>query len=123
MRRKSWLIAAALLTLAVQGCTERVLAPPRIDLKQHEVTELFTLIQISMNALKEVMIPHGYNVGMNLGRVAGAGIEDHLHFHIVPRWNGDTNFMPVLAETKVVSEALDKTYDHLLKSIKKISGK
>jgi ATP adenylyltransferase len=93
------------------------------DLKQQEVSELFALIQISMNALKEVMIPHGYNVGMNLGRVAGAGIEDHLHFHIVPRWNGDTNFMPVLADTKVVSEALDKTYDKLLISIKKITGK
>ena len=92
------------------------------QLAQPEITELFSLINLSMEALSSVMIPHGYNIGMNLGRVAGAGIEDHLHFHIVPRWNGDTNFMPVLSDTKVVSEALDKTYTKLLKTIKQISG-
>jgi ATP adenylyltransferase len=92
-------------------------------LQQTEISELFSLINLSMEALNTVMIPHGYNIGMNLGRVAGAGIEDHLHFHIVPRWTGDTNFMPVLTDTKVVSEALDKTYDKLLTSLQKISRK
>ncbi len=77
------------------------------------LTELFTTLQLCQQVLDEVMQPHGYNIGMNLGRVAGAGIEDHLHLHIVPRWNGDTNFMPVIADTKVISEALEKTYDKL----------
>ena len=59
------------------------------------------------------MDPEGYNIGMNIGRVAGAGIDDHLHFHIVPRWGADTNFMPVLGHTKVVSEGLWETWDKL----------
>ncbi|MCK4893859.1 MAG: HIT domain-containing protein [Calditrichia bacterium] len=93
------------------------------DLQSHENDELFQIIRLTIYALDEVMKPHGYNIGMNLGRVAGAGIEDHLHYHVVPRWNGDTNFMPVLTDTKVISEALDKSYHKLAKSIKKITGK
>ena len=57
--------------------------------------------------------PHGFNLGMNLGRVSGAGIADHLHLHLVPRWGGDTNFMPIVAQTKVLPELLDETYDKL----------
>lgn len=79
----------------------------------NEKTALMDLITVCQQVLQQVMAPHGYNVGMNLGRTAGAGIADHLHFHIVPRWNGDTNFMPVLGETKVISEALERTWDKL----------
>ncbi len=93
-----------------------------LDLHESERAELFQLIQLSVKTLDAVMKPHGYNIGMNLGRVAGAGVEDHIHFHIVPRWNGDTNFMPVLADTKVVSEALDKSFTKLVSQIKKLIG-
>ncbi len=83
------------------------------NLSVEENQELMKVIQVSIAVLEEVMQPHGFNIGMNLKRVAGAGIEDHLHFHIVPRWDGDTNFMPIISNTKVVSEALDKTYEKL----------
>ncbi|MDP3684370.1 MAG: HIT family hydrolase, partial [Ignavibacteria bacterium] len=69
------------------------------------------------------MKPHGFNIGANLGKVSGAGIDAHLHFHIVPRWNGDTNFMPVLAEVKVLSEDLMQTKAKLLAAYLQISGK
>jgi len=67
----------------------------------------------SIQVLQQVMSPHGLNIGINLGRTAGAGITEHLHYHLVPRWNGDTNFMPVLTDTKVLSEALTKTWEKL----------
>lgn len=78
-----------------------------------ERLELMDLLQKSIDALNRCCSPHGFNVGMNLGRVAGAGIDEHLHFHIVPRWNGDTNFMPVTAELKVISAGIMETYDSL----------
>jgi ATP adenylyltransferase len=71
------------------------------------------LLQLSLRALQETMEPHGINIGVNLGRSAGAGIVDHIHYHMVPRWNGDTNYMPVLAGTKVVSEALIESWKKL----------
>jgi ATP adenylyltransferase len=64
-----------------------------------------------IDVLDQLLEPHGYNLGLNLGRVAGAGLPGHLHWHIVPRWNGDTNFMPVLAETRVIVQSLESLYD------------
>jgi ATP adenylyltransferase len=69
-------------------------------------------------ALNKIMKPHGFNYGANLGRVAGAGIEKHLHFHLVPRWNGDTNFMPILSDVKVVSEKLEESANKLRAALK-----
>jgi ATP adenylyltransferase len=79
------------------------------DLTGAEMREIMTTVQRSIEALDRVMRPHGFNFGANLGRVSGAGIDDHVHFHVVPRWNGDTNFMPVLADTKVISEEMQDT--------------
>jgi ATP adenylyltransferase len=72
-------------------------------------TDMVAVSQLAVRVLEEVMQPHGFNLGINQGKVAGAGIEDHIHMHVVPRWNGDTNFMPVLAETKVLPEMLTTT--------------
>ena len=79
-----------------------------------ERLELMNLAASGIDLLTAALGPHGYNLGANLGRVAGAGIEHHIHLHIVPRWNGDTNFMPVLAETKMISESMDATYAKLM---------
>src|SRR5215207_3828047 len=72
--------------------------------------ELFDLTRQSVAAITAAMKPHGFNIGMNLGSTAGAGIDEHLHMHIVPRWNGDANFMPIVGGTKLIPEALDQTY-------------
>lgn len=81
--------------------------------------ELFEFIDLGCKILDDALKPHGFNIGANMGRVAGAGVDNHIHFHIVPRWNGDTNFMPVLNEVKVISEAMNETYDKLRKSLEK----
>jgi ATP adenylyltransferase len=78
-------------------------------LAQVEAAELMTLTQRALGALRTTVEPDGFNVGLNLGKVAGAGFDDHLHLHVVPRWLGDTNFMPVVADTHVIPEALDVT--------------
>jgi ATP adenylyltransferase len=75
--------------------------------------ELIALTQRSVQALGDAYSPDGYNVGMNLGSAAGAGVPDHLHIHALPRWTGDTNFMPIVADTKVLPESLDQTYERL----------
>ena len=80
--------------------------PDLEGLTDEETADLWKLVRRGINALKAVMKPDGFNVGINLGKVAGAGIHDHLHIHVVPRWNGDTNFMPVIANTGVVPDAL-----------------
>jgi ATP adenylyltransferase len=78
-------------------------------LTDDEVVEVHRLASAGLDALGAVYQPHGFNLGWNIGRVAGAGIEDHVHLHVVPRWNGDTNFMPVLGDVKVLPEALLET--------------
>lgn len=80
--------------------------PDLNGLSEHEMADLMSLTRRCINALTHVMKPHGFNVGINLGKVAGAGIESHLHIHVVPRWSGDTNFMPVIAGATVVPQAL-----------------
>ena len=79
-------------------------------LSPEQSSELMALTQRCVAVLSEALRPAGFNIGMNLGRVAGAGIDQHLHMHIVPRWNGDMNFMPVIGGTKLIPEALDDTY-------------
>jgi ATP adenylyltransferase len=87
------------------------------ELNDKERLELMNLTAKCIEILK-VMNPDGFNVGMNLGTAGGAGIDDHLHFHIVPRWNGDTNFMPLIADVKVMPEYLEDTYKTLSEQIK-----
>lgn len=89
------------------------------DLSKKELAEIMETISEMIALLKKLMNPHGFNIGANLGRVAGAGIDDHIHFHIVPRWNGDTNFMPTLGDVKVVSEDMHETYKKLQQLIKR----
>jgi ATP adenylyltransferase len=79
------------------------------SLDADEAAEVHGLAGRGMDALRDEYEPHGFNLGWNIGRVAGAGIEDHVHLHVVPRWNGDTNFMPVLADVKVLPEHLDES--------------
>ncbi len=86
--------------------------PSRLSYK--ESSELMRLSILSIELLRRALAPSGFNIGMNIGRVAGAGIADHLHMHVVPRWSGDTNYMPIIADTKVLPEYLDTTYTKLM---------
>jgi len=88
------------------------------DLTETERNEHYAIVTRAVKLLKTVFKTDYYNIGMNLGRVAGAGVDDHIHTHIVPRWNGDSNFMPVLADVKVLPEALADTYNKLKESLK-----
>jgi ATP adenylyltransferase len=81
--------------------------------KDDESLDMQQLLQRCVRTLKEAMQPEGFNIGMNLGVVAGAGIPDHLHWHVVPRWTGDTNFMPVVGETKILPEILSESLERL----------
>jgi ATP adenylyltransferase len=83
------------------------------DLTADEQLAISSLVQRAIRVLREVSEPHGFNIGLNLGRVAGAGIPEHLHWHVVPRWSGDTNFMPVIGDTRVLPELLDETFAKL----------
>ncbi len=86
-----------------------------VSLNKEEQTDMFLLVNKGIEALQKALNPDGFNLGMNLGRVAGAGIDDHIHIHIVPRWNGDTNFMSTAADVKVISESINETYDKIKK--------
>ena len=83
------------------------------DLSAETLAEMMSLAQTAMTRLEEVYEPHGFNVGVNQGRVAGAGVEHHIHLHVVPRWGGDTNFMPVVADTRVMPQSLEESYSAL----------
>ncbi len=81
-----------------------------------EKADLYALLEYTKELLDEVLRPQGYNIGINLGRTAGAGFPQHLHIHIVPRWLGDANFMPITAHTKVISQSMQELYDRLVKA-------
>ena len=88
--------------------------PSLEGLSSEELLDLLKTLRRSLAVLRKTMTPDGFNVGLNLGTVAGAGVEAHVHFHVVPRWNGDTNFMTVFADVRVIPEHLQETYRRLL---------
>jgi ATP adenylyltransferase len=90
-------------------------------LTAEESREIFELARICVGVLKAAIRPDGFNIGINIGKAGGAGVDDHVHLHVVPRWAGDTNFMTSLAETRVIPEDLNKTCEILLPYFKKLS--
>ena len=91
------------------------------ELSEVELLDLQNCIRSMVGRLTNALAPDGFNVGLNLGRVAGAGLPGHLHWHIVPRWNGDTNFMPVIGDTKVISQSLEALYELLANPVDGVS--
>ncbi len=89
------------------------------DLDEREAKEMMKVLSDMVGLLGQVLHPEGFNVGMNLGKVAGAGVVDHVHLHIVPRWKGDTHFMSVLSNTRIISESLKDTYRHLREKLRR----
>ncbi|MEJ5307702.1 MAG: HIT domain-containing protein [candidate division WOR-3 bacterium] len=90
------------------------------ELDKDNLVGLMEGVQLGIKILKNSYNPQGFNIGINYGKVSGAGVEDHLHIHIVPRWSGDTNFMPVISETKIVSESFESVRKKLKKSLKEV---
>jgi ATP adenylyltransferase len=88
-----------------------------VEVSREAQLELITLTSYFTKLLSQVMNPQGFNIGLNIGQAAGAGIDSHLHLHIVPRWNGDSNFMPVTGNTRVLPEALEDTYDKIVAAL------
>jgi ATP adenylyltransferase len=108
-------VAFVILNLFPYNTGHLMVAPNRHvgdldDLTQEEVDEIWALTRRSVAAHRETSQPHGFNIGINLGEVAGAGVPGHFHLHVVPRWGGDTNFMPVIGDAKVLPEMLADTY-------------
>jgi len=103
-----------LLIVPYEHVDDTTLLPPET------LNEMMQLIQYSMKALKSAFSPAGFNVGLNIGAAAGAGITDHVHFHVVPRWKGDTNFLPVLGDTKLISQDLKESYEKVKSEFQKI---
>ena len=90
------------------------------ELTDEELLDLWKTVNLAMKAIRLAYRPHGFNVGINIGRVAGAGVEEHVHVHVVPRWLGDTNFMPVIANTKVIPQHVEGMYRTLKKAFEKV---
>ena len=90
------------------------------ELTPSELLEVMETLRCTVRALDGLMRPDGYNIGLNLGRAAGAGLPGHLHWHVVPRWDGDTNFMPVLADVKVIVQSLDALFDLLVARLREV---
>ena len=90
------------------------------DLASADASELMALTQRALRVLRQVLSPDGFNLGINAGKIAGAGVADHVHQHVVPRWDGDTNFMPVVGETKVLNEHLSMSYEQLRKGFDQV---
>ena len=86
------------------------------ELEGPELLELLTLTQESLGALRRAYAPEGFNLGVNQGKIAGAGVEHHVHLHVVPRWGADTNFMPVVGDTRVLPQSLEDSFDDLSKA-------
>ena len=97
--------------------------PTLEKLNDRERLDILKLLDLSMELLRRCFRPEGFNVGMNLGRSGGAGVPGHVQLHVVPRWNGDTNFMPVLTGSKVISDSLESTYQRLHQSLKTLSAR
>ena len=89
-------------------------------LSDEEMLEMMKLLALSVKILKDKFSSDGFNIGINLGKIAGAGIDDHIHIHIVPRWSGDTNFMPVLGDTKLISQSLEESWKILKNEFEKM---
>ena len=112
----------AMLNLYPYNTAHTMVAPlrhvPSIELlSDEELLDLFKTVALVMKGIRREYSPHGFNIGINVGRVAGAGIESHVHVHVVPRWSGDTNFMPVVAGTKVIPEDLRTTWVRVKRGI------
>jgi ATP adenylyltransferase len=93
------------------------------SLTEQETNDMFKTLRQVLNLLDKVLKPQGYNVGMNIGKCSGAGVPGHLHLHIVPRWEADTNFMPITSDSKVISQSLDELYHQLKSHVKSKSNK
>jgi ATP adenylyltransferase len=90
------------------------------SLNSDELSEIMLLQVAAVKVLEEIFKPHGFNIGANLGRAAGAGVPGHLHYHVIPRWNGDTNFMPIIAETKILSQSLEDSFQLIADGFRKL---
>ena len=93
-----------------------------LEMDDEVVVDMMRMTQKGVQLLRTAASPHGLNIGINLGEAAGAGIKEHLHIHIVPRWENDTNFMPVLGDVRVIPESLDNTYEKLLTALRGADG-
>ena len=92
------------------------------DIDVETLCEMMNTVKALMAAMRELYKPHGFNVGFNVGEAAGAGIEEHLHLHVVPRWHADSNMMTVIGDSRVIPEDLDRTFEKMVEALKSIRG-